>query len=96
MPVGAEPHGNYNRILLSAVLAGEMTLPEIMLNDLDWYRDNGIRLHAGKKVARIDRIARRVVAEDGTEAEYDRLLIATGSNPFILPVPGKDLPGVIG
>ena len=93
---GAEPHGNYNRILLSPVLAGEMTLPEIMLNDLDWYRDNGITLHAGKKVTRIDRIRRRVAAEDGTEAEYDRLLLATGSNPFILPVPGKDLPGVIG
>ncbi len=93
---GAEPHGNYNRILLSPVLAGEMTLPEIMLNDLDWYRDNGITLHAGRKVARIDRIGRRVVAEDGTEEAYDRLLLATGSNPFILPVPGKDLPGVIG
>ncbi|MDE2586097.1 MAG: NAD(P)/FAD-dependent oxidoreductase, partial [Betaproteobacteria bacterium] len=93
---GAEPHGNYNRILLSPVLSGEMTLPEIMLNDLDWYRDNGIALHAGKKVATIDRIHKKVVAEDGTEAEYDRLLLATGSNPFILPVPGKDLPGVIG
>jgi nitrite reductase (NADH) large subunit len=93
---GAEPHGNYNRILLSPVLAGEMTLPEIMLNDLDWYREKGITLHAGKRVTEIDRIARRVVAEDGTEAEYDRLLIATGSTPFILPVPGKDLPGVIG
>ena len=53
---GAEPHGNYNRILLSPVLAGEMTLPEIMLNDLDWYRDNGITLHAGKKITQIDRI----------------------------------------
>ncbi|MBL8490645.1 MAG: nitrite reductase large subunit, partial [Rhodocyclaceae bacterium] len=49
---GAEPHGNYNRILLSPVLSGEMSLPEIMLNDLDWYRDNGISLHAGRKVAR--------------------------------------------
>jgi nitrite reductase (NADH) large subunit len=93
---GAEPHGNYNRILLSPVLSGEMTLPEIMLNDLDWYRDNEITLHAGKKVVRIDRIHRVVIAEDGTEAEYDRLLIATGSSPFILPVPGNDLPGVIG
>jgi len=92
---GAEPHGNYNRILLSPVLSGEMTLPEIMLNDFDWYRDNGIALHAGKKVTRIDRSRRRVVAEDGTEAPYDRLLLATGSHPFILPVPGKDLPGVI-
>ena len=92
---GAEPHGNYNRILLSPVLSGEMTLPEIMLNDLDWYRDNEITLHAGKKVTKIDRVRRVVIAEDGTEADYDRLLIATGSSPFILPVPGKDLPGVI-
>jgi nitrite reductase (NADH) large subunit len=92
---GAEPHGNYNRILLSPVLSGEMTLPEIMLNDLDWYHDNGILLHAGRQVVKIDRIRRLVVAEDGTEARYDRLLIAAGSSPFILPVPGKDLPGVI-
>ncbi len=92
---GAEPHGNYNRILLSPVLAGEMQLPEIMLNDVDWYRAHGITLHAGKKVALIDRIRRKVVAEDGTEAPYDRLLLATGSNPFMLPVPGRDLPGVI-
>jgi nitrite reductase (NADH) large subunit len=92
---GAEPHGNYNRILLSPVLAGEMQLPEIMLNDLDWYRAHNITLHAGKKVAQIDRTRRTVVAEDGTEAPYDRLLLATGSNPFMLPVPGRDLPGVI-
>ncbi len=92
---GAEPHGNYNRILLSPVLAGEMTLPDIMLNDLDWYRDNGITLHAGRKVVEIDRVRRSVRADDGTEAQYDRLLLATGSLPFILPVAGKDLPGVI-
>ena len=92
---GAEPHGNYNRILLSPVLAGEMTLPEIMLNDVDWYRDNGITLHAGKKVAKIDRIRRKVVAEDGTEEAYDRLLLATGSVPFMPPIPGRDLPGVL-
>ncbi len=92
---GAEPHPNYNRILLSPVLAGEMTLPDIVLNDLDWYRDNDITLHTGKQVTKIDRKARKVIAADGTEAEYDRLLLATGSMPFILPVPGKDLPGVI-
>lgn len=92
---GAEPHGNYNRIMLSPVLAGEMGLPEIMLNDLDWYADNGITLHTGRKVVEIDRVRRVVRADDGTEAEYDRLLLATGSNPFILPVPGADLPGVI-
>ena len=92
---GAEPHPNFNRILLSPVLAGEMTLKDIVLNELDWYKDNGIALHTGKKVTAIDRIKRKVVADDGTEAEYDRLLLATGSLPFILPVPGKDLPGVI-
>jgi len=92
---GAEPHPNYNRILLSPVLAGEMTIKDIILNDLNWYEDHGIRLHVGKKVTQIDRNARKVITSDGTEAEYDRLLLATGSNPFILPVPGKDLPGVI-
>jgi nitrite reductase (NADH) large subunit len=93
---GAEPHPNYNRILLSPVLAGEQTFEEIVLNDLKWYADNGINLLLGRKAVQIDRKARRVVADDGSEAEYDRLLIATGSNPFILPIPGKDLQGVIG
>jgi nitrite reductase (NADH) large subunit len=92
---GAEPHANYNRILLSPVLAGEMTVKDIMLNDVDGYEQNGIKLHLGKKVAKIDRRARTVVAEDGTTESYDRLLLATGSNPFILPIPGKDLEGVL-
>jgi len=92
---GAEPHPNYNRILLSPVLAGEQTLDEIVLNPVSWYEENGITLHLGKKVVHIDRRRRIVRAEDGTEAEYDRLLLATGSNPFILPVPGKELDGVI-
>ncbi|QDL55858.1 nitrite reductase large subunit NirB [Rhodoferax aquaticus] len=92
---GAEPHPNYNRILLSPVLAGEQTLDEIVLNPFAWYTENGITLHAGKKVTEVDRVKRVVKASDGTEAEYDRLLICTGSNPFILPVPGNDLQGVI-
>jgi nitrite reductase (NADH) large subunit len=92
---GAEPHPNYNRILLSPVLAGEQTLDEIVLNPLAWYAEHGITLHLGKKVTGIDRVNRVVRAADGTEAAYDRLLLATGSHPFILPVPGKDLPGVI-
>lgn len=96
---GAEPHPNYNRILLSPVLAGEQTIDEIILNPLSWYEENGITLHLGKAVTQIDRVRRRVVAADGQggeiSAEYDRLLIATGSMPFILPVPGKDLDGVI-
>ncbi|HPH12651.1 MAG TPA: nitrite reductase large subunit NirB [Burkholderiaceae bacterium] len=92
---GAESHPNYNRILLSPVLAGEQTLDEIVLNSWDWYKDNHITLHAGKKVVEVDRVKRIVRADDGTEVEYDRLLMCTGSNPFILPVPGKDLKGVI-
>ena len=93
---GAEPHPNYNRILLSPVLAGEQTINDIILNSREWYAENGITLHTGKKITKIDRLKRVVIAEDGTTAEYDRLLLATGSDPFILPVPGNDLEGVIG
>lgn len=92
---GAEPFGNYNRILLSPVLAGEKTLKDIMLNDLDWYRSNGIKLHAGKKVVDINRARRIVIGDDGTNEPYDKLVLATGSSPFIIPVPGNNLPGVI-
>ncbi|MDE2610306.1 MAG: nitrite reductase large subunit NirB [Burkholderiales bacterium] len=92
---GAEPHPNYNRILLSPVLAGEQTVEQIVLNPFEWYRDNGITLHAGKKVARIDRVRRQVSTDDGIVCDYDRLLLATGSDPFILPVPGRDLDGVL-
>ncbi len=96
---GAEPHPNYNRILLSPVLAGEQTVDEIILNPLAWYADHHITLHLGKKVVKVDRSKRLVIADDGQggeiTADYDRLLIATGSHPFILPVPGKDLQGVI-
>ena len=93
---GAEPHPNYNRILLSPVLAGEMKVQDIILNDHDWYRENRVNLHLGKKVARIDRVKRVVISEDGTEEPYDRLLLATGSTPFMLPIPGNNLEGVIG
>ena len=92
---GAEPHPNYNRILLSPVLAGEQTVDDIVLNPLDWYSDNNITLHVGKKVVKIDRTHREVETSDGMRVGYDRLLLATGSNPFILPVQGADLPGVI-
>jgi nitrite reductase (NADH) large subunit len=96
---GAEPHPNYNRILLSPVLAGEQTMDEIVLNPFDWYRDNGITLHAGWKVTEVDRIKRLVTAQNATgerrTAPYDRLLLATGSNPFMLPIPGRELDGVL-
>jgi nitrite reductase (NADH) large subunit len=92
---GAEPHPNYNRILLSPVLAGEQTLQEIVLNDWAWYEENGITLKTGVKITKIDRVKRQVIDADGNTTPYDRMLIATGSNPFILPIPGADLPGVI-
>jgi nitrite reductase (NADH) large subunit len=96
---GAEPHPNYNRILLSPVLAGEQTLDEIVLNDWSWYTDNHITLHAGWRVTSVDRVKRVVHAQNAAgetmSAEYDRLLLCTGSNPFMLPIPAKDLQGVI-
>ena len=96
---GAEPHPNYNRILLSPVLAGEQTLDEIVLNSWEWYAENGIQLHAGWKVTSVDRVKRQVHATNAAgetlSAAYDRLLMCTGSNPFILPLPGKDLQGVL-
>lgn len=92
---GSEPYPNYNRILLSPVLSGEQNVEQIILNDLQWYADNNIRLHLNKTVVQIDRVTREVKAADGTVESYDRLLLATGSLPFILPVPGKELPGVI-
>ncbi len=94
---GAEPYGNYNRIMLSPVLCGEKSVEDIITHDLQWYADNNINLMAGpeKQVIRIDRVKCTVEASDGTHAAYDRLLIATGSKPFILPVPGNDLKGVI-
>ncbi|MGI4797958.1 MAG: nitrite reductase large subunit NirB [Janthinobacterium lividum] len=92
---GAEPHVNYNRIMLSPVLAGEKTFDEIVINDRAWYADNGIELIASDPVDAIDRQAKTVMARSGRTVAYDKLLIATGSDPFIIPVPGKDLPGVI-
>ncbi len=94
---GAEPYGNYNRIMLSAVLSGDKTIEDIVINDRQWYVDHGITLHAGtdKAVVGIDRINRTVTAKDGTVAAYDRLLIATGSQAVIAEVPGNELEGVI-
>ncbi|MDH5230875.1 MAG: nitrite reductase large subunit NirB [Gammaproteobacteria bacterium] len=92
---GAEPYGNYNRILLSPVLAGEKTINDIMLNDEQWYKEKNITLHKGRWITEIDRKNKIVKTADGLEAAYDRLLLGTGSNPFIIPVPGSDLTGVI-
>jgi NAD(P)H-dependent nitrite reductase small subunit len=92
---GAEPHGNYNRVLLSPLLAGEKRVEDIMLHPLSWYHEQGVTLHTGDPVVAIDRIRRRVRSRAGAEASYDRLLLATGSNPFVPPLPGNELPGVV-
>lgn len=93
---GDEPYPNYNRIMLSPVLANEQTIDDIILNSREWYAENNIRLYTNARINKIDRKNRVVYAEDGTSAEYDRLLLATGSKPFMLPIPGADLQGVIG
>ncbi|AJY45064.1 nitrite reductase large subunit NirB [Martelella endophytica] len=91
----AEPRVNYDRIMLSPVLSGEKTYEDIIIHGDDWYEVNGVTLHRGAKVAEIDREAKTVTAENGVTASYDRLVIATGSSPFIIPVSGHDLPGVL-
>ncbi len=91
---GKERYPNYNRILLSSVLAGDKSPEEIVLHPLEWYREHGIRLHLGKEVSDIQRGWRRVIAEDGTEEDYNLLILATGSNPFVPPIKGTDKKGV--
>ncbi len=93
---GSEPHGNYNRIMLSPVLAGEKTFEAITTHPKSWYSENAIELIAGEAVIAIDRDAKTVTGELGTTRPYDVLLLATGSNPVIIPLPGHKLPGVIG
>ncbi len=99
---GDEPYGNYNRILLSNVLAGIEDTGEIYLNPIDWYAENGIDLRSGVRVVRVDRYARVVHADDGTRMHYDKLVIATGSRSFFPPMDGMWLddktltPGVFG
>src|SRR6187401_1851567 len=105
---GDEPYGNYNRILLSNVLNGSQDAKEIFLNPLAWYDENGITLHAGKRVTAIDREAKTVSAVSSAgeppagspeptpvlTVPYDYLVFATGSRPFIPPIPGTPLRGV--
>lgn len=92
---GAEPHGNYNRILLSPLLAGEKHLNEIIIHPPEWYAEHGVSLHAGDPAIDIDRRRRVVRSVNGRELPYDRLLIATGSKPIVLPLPGRELRGVV-
>src|SRR5690606_14640789 len=91
---GAEPRGNYNRIMLSPVLGGEKRYDDIITHDAQWYARNAITCRFGETVTAIDR-KRKVVASRYGETPYDKLLIATGSAPFIIPIAGKELPGVL-
>ncbi len=93
--IGEEPWGNYNRIMLSPVLSGDKTIDDIMLHPHAWYSDKGIRFIAGDPAVRIDRPRKQVYTEKGEVVDYDRLILATGSKPFIPPIAGADLKGVI-
>ncbi len=91
----AEPRVNYDRIMLSPVLSGEKTYEQIVIHGDGWYIEHGITLYKGHRIVAIDRDAKTVTSDHGVTESYDKLVIATGSVPFIIPVPGKDLPGVI-
>lgn len=91
---GSEPHPNYNRILLSKVLQGDTKVIDITLNDWDWYKENGIQLYTGETVIKVDSVKKEVITDSGRTEPYDELILATGSLPFILPIPGADKKGV--
>jgi nitrite reductase (NADH) large subunit len=92
---GAEPRPNYNRIMLSPVLAGEKTFDDIIINGPEWYRDNNIALQTGCKVTSIDPASHTIFADGGVVEQYDKLVLATGSDPVVLPLPGANLQGVV-
>ncbi|MCH2068014.1 MAG: nitrite reductase large subunit NirB [Shimia sp.] len=91
----AEPRGTYNRIMLSPVLSGDKAFDEIVTHTAEWYEEYGVTTRFGEKVVNIDRVAQTVTSDNGEVLAYDKLIIATGSNPFIIPLPGHDLDGVI-
>ena len=90
-----EPNGGYNRIMLSPVLAGEKTLTEIMTHDHDWFEARDVHLHTSTEIVSVDQSAKTVKTDLGATYAYDKLIISTGSTPFIIPVPGHELPGVV-
>ncbi|MFB4164412.1 nitrite reductase large subunit NirB [Alteribacillus sp. JSM 102045] len=92
---GKEPHPSYNRIALSSVLQGDSSVEDIILNDYDWYENNGIKLYTGDPVVKVDKRRKKIHSKNGIVCEYDHLIFATGSNPFMLPLPGADKEGVI-
>lgn len=93
---GQEPYPNYNRIKLSNILQGDTSFEDIIINPLDWYKENNIQLFTGEAAERIDVEGKMIFTDKGRAVEYDELIIATGSNSFILPIPGADKKGVTG
>ena len=91
----AEPRGNYNRIMLSPVLSGDKTYEEIVTHDAAFYAAHNVTCRFGERVAQIDRASKTLTAENGDVIPYDKLVLGTGSNPFMIPLPGHDLKGVI-
>lgn len=92
---GEEPGGSYNRVLLSPLLGGELNLDAVTTLDKDWYSQHGVTLHSGDPIVKIDRDKQRVISRSGVDVAYDALVIATGSNPINIPLPGSDLAGVM-
>jgi nitrite reductase (NADH) large subunit len=92
--IGAEPHPNYNRILLSSVLAGEKEIDEIVLHSREWYEKNSIKLSLGEAAVKLDAGAKTITTASGRATGYDTLVLATGSRPVVPPVAGLELPGV--
>ncbi|MCR6097941.1 NAD(P)/FAD-dependent oxidoreductase [Salipaludibacillus agaradhaerens] len=92
---GKEPYPNYNRIMLSSVLQGDTSIEDIVINSYDWYEKHNIQLFTGESVEQIDTLAKTVHTDQGRDVAYDDLILATGSNPFMLPLPGSDKEGVI-
>ncbi|MGG0845386.1 nitrite reductase large subunit NirB [Peribacillus simplex] len=92
---GSEPHVNYNRILLSTVLQGNTSFEDIAINERNWYTKHNIQLFTGETVVKIDKVTQKIKTDKEREVYYDKLIIATGSVPFILPVTGGDKEGVI-
>lgn len=92
---GAEKYPNYNRILLSQVLQGETSLESLILNPVSWYEERGIRLYLNTSISRVLRAKKRIITSTGDEFPYDVLVLATGSIPVFLPLPGVDKEGVV-
>jgi nitrite reductase (NADH) large subunit len=92
--IGEEPRLAYNRVLLSSVLAGETASHEIELKPADWWRDRGVTLKYGCAVTEIDVGRRELKIANDESIEFSKLVLATGSTPLRLNVPGTELAGV--